>query len=89
MDHGTDHKDDCEAQERILATKFVVCVRGKNGTEEATGCEEGDNILGDVSVGLASKSSGGQWQSEVDFEALEREHRAHNTSVISCLERVH
>ena len=84
LDHGTDHEDDGEAQERNPATKFVVCVRGKNGAEEATGCEEGDNVLGDVSVSLAGKSSGGQWQSEVDFEALEGEHRAHNTSVISC-----
>ena len=87
LDHGTDHEDDGEAQERNPATKFVVCVRGKNGAEEATGCEEGDNVLGDVSVSLAGKSSGGQWQSEVDFEALEGEHRAHNTSVISYLER--
>jgi hypothetical protein len=85
LDNGTEHENNCESQKRPLATELVVEDGGKYGAKEATCCEQGNNILGDVCVCLAGKSSGSRWQSEIVFEALQGENRAHNTGVISCV----
>lgn len=85
LDDCTDHEDDGETQKRVLATEPVVEDGCEDCAEETACCEQGNNVLGDVGVGLAGESGGGCWQSEVRFEALEGENGAHNTSVIACL----
>ena len=83
LDNCADEEDECESQERFLATKPIVGKRGEDCTEEAACCEQGNNILGDMGVCLAGESGGRKGQVEVNLEALERENRAHNTSVIT------
>lgn len=70
LDDGADEENNCKPQERSLATQLVVGIRGKDGAEETTCCEQGNNVLGNVGVCLVGESSGGKRQSKVCFEAL-------------------
>ena len=83
LDGSPDQENEGEGHERVATTKLLVCDRSADGAEEATSCEQRDDVGGDLGVlGVCEAALGGR-EAEVFLEAREREHASHDPGVIT------